>query len=86
MSKENEKSRLRGMSLEELRDYGQDHMSAGPDSFNLKILKLEYMHRETQAVIDSAKSLRRHTFWMAVSAGLVAITFTLATVLETLCR
>lgn len=86
MSKENEKSRLRGMSLEELRDYGQDHMNAGPDSFNLKILKLEYLHRETQAVIDSAKSLRRHTFWMAVSAGLVAITFALATLFDSFVR
>lgn len=71
------------MSLEELRDYGQDHMNSGSDSFNIKILKLEYLHRETQAVVDSAKSLRRHTFWMAVSAGLAAITFSLATLYHT---
>ena len=82
MSKEEEKVHLRGMSLEALRDYGQDQMNSGPDSFNMKILRLEFLYRETQAVVDSAKSLRRHTFWIAVSAGLAAVTFSLATIFE----
>lgn len=83
MSKEEEKDRIRKLSLQELRDYGQDHMNSGPDSFNIKTLRLEYLHRETQAVIDSARSLRRHTFWMAVSAGLATATFALATIFNT---
>lgn len=48
MGKQEDKERLSKMCLDDLRDYGQDHMNSGPDSFNIKILKLEYLHRETQ--------------------------------------
>lgn len=71
------------MTLDELRIYGEEHMNSGPDSYYIKILKLEYLHRETQAVVDSAQSLRRHTFWMAISVGLAAVTYAFTSLFNT---